>query len=201
LVLVIQGEYILNRLCLRGGAVVFALLAFFLLVSDGTVVKAGDIDSVLRNACSETVADQAMAILGPVDLPDDEVAYLKKTLDIFHESGFPAGTCLDYVNLISGLVKADISLEDLTSKVREGIAKGASPERITFVIRDRADWLKRGRVIVLSLENEGVTFLNKQMAYRVMADYLTRGVSPDELTTQVVKRELSDYPALENVIK
>jgi len=122
-------------------------------------------------------------------------------LEMFHESGFPAGTCLDYVNLVSGLVKADISLGDLTSKVREGIAKGASPERIAVVIRDRADWLKRARVIVLSLENEGVSFLDKQMAYRVIADYLTRGVSPDELTAQVMEKDLGNYPALENVLR
>jgi hypothetical protein len=180
---------------------VFALLAFFLLVSDGTVVKAGDIYPVLRDACSEAVADKAMAILGPVDLPDDELAYLNKTLEMFHESGFPPGTCLDYVNLVSGLEKADISLEDLTSKVREGIAKSASPERIAAVIRDRADWLKRARVVVLSLENEGVSFLDKQMAYRVMADYLTRGVSPEELTARVMEKDLDNYPALEHVIR
>jgi len=61
--------------------------------------------------------------------------------------------------------------------------------------------LKSARVVVLSLENEGVDFLDKQMSYRVLADYLARGVSPDELSTQVLKRDLGDYPALENVIR
>jgi len=144
---------------------------------------------------------EAQGIVGSLELDDEEVVHFRETVDVFREQGFPARSCLDYVNLAYGLNKADISLEDLAYKVREGVAKGATPDRVMVVINDRVGWLKSARVVVLSLENEGVDFLDKQMSYRVLADYLARGVSPDELSTQVLKRDLGDYPALENVIR
>lgn len=176
-------------------------ITLLLFVSSLASAKNGEVESILRGAYGEALASEAQAIIGSLDLPDDEVIHFRETVDIFRENGFTARSSLDYVNLAYGLTKADISLQDLACKVREGVAKGASPDRVMVVINDRVGWLKSARVVVLSLENDGVAFLDKQMSYRVMADYLARGVSPDELSTQVMKRELSDYPALENVIR
>jgi len=177
------------------------LAALFLFVANLASAKTGEVESILRGAYGESLAGEAQGIVGSLDLQDDEVIHFRETVEIFRENGFSARSCLDYVNLAYGLNKADISLEDLACKVREGVAKGATPVRVMVVINDRVGWLKSARVVVLSLENEGVAFLDKQMSYRVLADYLARGVSPDELSTQVLKRELGDYPALENVIK
>lgn len=190
----------------RGANLIITLAAVItaaLLLSVSKMVLADntEVQAILAGAYGETLAAEAHGIIGSLELSDEEIVHFRETVELFRENSFSDRHCLDYVNLAYGLTKADISLEDLASKVREGVAKGARPERIMIVIDERVGWLKSARVVVLSLENEGVAFLDKQMSYRVLADYLARGVSPDELSAQVLKRELDDYPALENVIR
>ncbi len=186
---------------LRGGATATLLLTLFLSLPSGLVAQADEVDSILRKVCNDSVADQVSALQGRVEIPEKEIGYFRETLVMLREAGYSDGLCVEFVGLASGLVRAGISLKDLASKVREGIAKGASTERVRAVIRDRTERLKSARVVVLSLENDGVSFLDKQMAYRVMADYLTRGVSAEEMSHRILDGRLSEYPALSNIIR
>ncbi|GBE14539.1 MAG TPA: hypothetical protein ENH32_01275 [Proteobacteria bacterium] len=181
---------------------VTALLPLVLVFSLTMAVSAegNDLRSVLQNAYGESVSSKAAA-LGFLDLTGEEAGYLKETVEMFAGAGFSARLCLDYLDLASGLVGAGISLKDIEAKVREGIAKNAGGSRVVAVITDRTQWLKKARALTLSLENDGVSFLDKQMSYRVFADYLARGVSGEDLGTHVMLRELDDYPALENLVR
>ena len=171
------------------------------MVGSGALADTNDVSQVVLKAYGRSVIDDAGPLIDDLVLSGSEFAHFSRTIEIFSQAGFSAGQCLDYLKLTSELQRAGISLQDLASKVREGVAKKVSPERISAVMEDRVRWLKSARVVVLSLENEGVAFLDKQMSYRVLADYLARGVAPEEISQRVLEGDLSDYPALGNVIR
>ena len=181
---------------------VTALLPLVLVFSLTMAVSAegNDLRSVLQNAYGESVSSKAAA-LGSLDMAGEEAGFIKETVEMFAAAGFSARLCLGYLDLAADLAGVGISLKDIEAKVREGVAKKAGGPRVMAVIADRAEWLKKARTLTLSLENDGVSFLDKQMSYRVFADYLARGVSGKDLGTHVMLRELDDYPALENLIR
>ena len=117
------------------------------------------------------------------------------------EAGYPARCPREYLRLAAELSKAGIELEDLTNKIREGLAKKVSPERLNVVIGNRAEALKKARILTLKLVEEGTEFLDRQMTYTILADYMLRGVQAEELRVSVLEGDLSSYPALENLIR
>lgn len=126
---------------------------------------------------------------------------LRQTLETMSVAGYPGEAATGLLEVAGDLSRAGISIHDICCKVREGVAKKAESGRVMAVVADRAGKLKDGRVLVLDLSSEGTVFLDQQMAFRVVADYLARGIPAPELRKRVLARSLGDFPALENLIR
>jgi hypothetical protein len=159
-----------------------------------------EIDEILSEAYGSQAARECRDYYSKLNIPDDQVVAVRDSLARLVEAGYPSGCPKEYLRLAADLSRAGIDLDDLTNKIREGIAKKVSPERLNKVIDDRAEALKEARVLTLKLVDQGVDFLDRQMTYRVIADYLLRGVGSGDLEAGVLKGELKKYPALENLI-
>ena len=160
-----------------------------------------EVDTILAEAYGEEVARQCSDYYSDLNIPEGMVFSVREAIERLVEAGYPSGCPLEYLKVAADLSRAGIDLDDLTNKIREGIAKKVEPQRLNRVLAQRAEALKEGRVVVLELEGSGVDFLNKQMAYSVMADYLLRGISRDSIMEKVVQGDLGDYPALANLIR
>jgi hypothetical protein len=126
---------------------------------------------------------------------------LRRAFAAMTDAGYPPESFSLLLRLAADLSAAGISVDDLSSKVSEGLAKKVPPDRVMAVLAERADRLKDGRVLVLDLSSEGTAFLDQQMAFRVLADYLSRGVPSAELRRRILTRSFADFPSLENIIK
>ena len=160
-----------------------------------------EIDTILREAFGPEVARECEDYYGSLGIPDAQVAPVKDAVQSLVTAGYPAGCPKEYLKFASQLIKADITLQDLTNKIREGIAKKVSPERLNRVVEQRSEALQEARVIALGVADDGVEFLDKQMAYSVIADYLLRGIQTSDLESALLDRNLKEFPALENVIR
>ncbi len=149
---------------------------------------------------AEKVAE-AESLLGGLSLPAPEMGKVREGALLLARGAFPPSAVTDFLALCARLNAAGISPSDLVSKVQEGTAKRVESHRVTAVLEDRTGRLLQGRVLVLDLATAGVVFLDQQMAYRVVADYLARGISPVELRDRALRRDLADFPALDNVIR
>ena len=159
-----------------------------------------EVDEILREAYGAQAARECQDFYSSLDIPADQVKSVREAVVRFVEAGYPAGCPREYLKLAAELSKAGIELNDLTNKIREGIAKKVSPERLTTVIGHRVKALKEARVLTLKLVEEGTDFPDRQMAYTVVADYLLRGVDSEEILSRVAEGKLEKFPALENVI-
>ncbi len=139
------------------------------------------IHDLLAEAYGEEVARECSDYYSGLNIPEGMVLSVQEAIERLVEAGYPSGCPLEYLKVAADLSRAGIDLDDLTNKIREGIAKKVEPQRLNRVLAQRAEALKEGRVVVLELEGSGVDFLNKQMAYSVMADYLLRGISRDSI--------------------
>ena len=183
-----------------GGTVLLLVLTLFLLPSKG-YCSWQEVDTILAEAYGEEVARECSDYYSGLNIPEGMVLSVREAIERLVEAGYPSGCPLEYLKVAADLSRAGIDLDDLTNKIREGIAKKVEPQRLNRVLAQRAEALKEGRVVVLELEGSGVDFLNKQMAYSVMADYLLRGISRDSIMEKVVQGDLGDYPALANLIR
>ena len=160
-----------------------------------------EVDEILSEAYGPEVARECQDYYHSVDVPQDQVNSVRDAVVRLVEAGYPDGCPRDYLRMVAELAGAGINLQDLTNKIREGVAKKVNPERLVRVMEQRTEALKRARVLALELEGEGFVFLDRQMAYTVVADYLLRGVSPEDLRTGIVEGSLAKFPALENVLR
>lgn len=160
-----------------------------------------DVDTILAEAYGEEVARECADYYSGLAITEDKVPSVREAIERLVEAGYPSGCPLEYLKVAADLSRAGIDLDDLTNKIREGIAKKVEPQRLNKVIAQRAEALKEGRVAVLNLEENDVEFLDKQMAYSVIADYLLRGISRESIMEKVVQGDLGDYPALANLIR
>ena len=183
-----------------GGTVLLLVLSLCLLPSKG-YCSWQEVDTILAEAYGEKVARECSDYYSGLNIPEGMVLSVREAIERLVEAGYPSGCPLEYLKVAADLSRAGIDLDDLTNKIREGIAKKVEPQRLNRVLAQRAEALKEGRVVVLELEGSGVDFLNKQMAYSVMADYLLRGISRDSIMEKVVQGDLGDYPALANLIR
>jgi hypothetical protein len=160
-----------------------------------------EVDAILQEAYGEQAVRECRDLYKNLDLAQDQAAAVREGIAILVKAGYPSGCPKEYLKLVAELSRAGIHLNDLTNKIREGIAKKVSPKRLTAVITRRAEALLEARVITLKLVEEKVEFLDRQMAYSVIGDYLLRGVRPQEFMTDILEGQLSRYPALENLIR
>ena len=189
------SRYSLNSLAI---GLVVAVVVFFPAIASSSWVE---VDEILRGAYGPQIAQECQDLYSTLDIPADQVKEVRESIARFVEAGYPAGCPREYLRLAAELSKAGIELEDLTNKIREGLAKKVSPERLNVVIGNRAEALKKARILTLKLVEEGTEFLDRQMTYTILADYMLRGVQAEELRVSVLEGDLSSYPALENLIR
>lgn len=189
------SRYSLNSLSI---ALVVAVFVFFPAIASSSWVE---VDEILRGAYGAQIAQECQDLYSTLDIPADQIKEVRESIARFVEAGYPAGCPREYLRLAAELSKAGIELEDLTNKIREGLAKKVSPERLNAVIGNRAEALKKARILTLKLVEEGTEFLDRQMTYTILADYMLRGVQAEELRVSVLEGDLGKYPALENLIR
>jgi len=159
------------------------------------------VDEVLKEVYGEQEARACRDFYSSLDISADQAELVSQAIERLDKAGYPSATAGEYVRLLTELSRAGIHLDDLSNKVMEGVAKKVSPERLTAVMVHRVDALKEGRVLTLKLAGDGIRFLDRQMTYTVMADYLSRGVRSEDLVASVAEGKLDRYPALENLIR
>jgi hypothetical protein len=179
------------------------LTALFLCLLPSTVYPGvKEINTILTKAYGEKVAKECSDYYSGLNIPEDKAPSIQDAVERLVEAGYPSGCPIEYLKVAAGLSRAGIDFGDLTNKIREGIAKKVEPARLIRVIIQRAEALQEARVVVLSLEEDAdVEFLDRQMAYSVIADYLLRGISRGPIVEKVSQGDLSSYPALENLIR
>lgn len=160
-----------------------------------------EVDTILREAFGPEVARECEDYYGSLGIPEEQAAPVRDAVQSLVDAGYPAGCPKEYLKFASQLVRADIALQDLTNKIREGVAKKVSPERLNRVVEQRTEALQEARVVALNLVDKGVEFLDRQMAYSVIADYLLRGIQTSDLENALLEGKMADYPALENVVR
>lgn len=188
----------MNRGCPKGGVAAGLALALFLFPG---ALRAETEGAAIARAWGGPFAQEVSRSLALLPEEDAFRQAALQALSRMASAGFSPGDARAFLRLAEDLSRAGISLLDLGNKVQEGVAKGASPERIMVILEERASRLKGARTLVLGLESEGVVFLDRQMAYRVLADYLSRGIPGPDLAERVARRDLKDFPALDNVIR
>ncbi len=184
--------------------VTIASLLLLLLTAGSVSSSPGDLDNIresMRDAYPEEIISRTESILSSSGSADGGQTDIIDTVEWMVSSKLTGSLIIEYLTLASDLSGAGISPADLSHKAREGIAKGVKPERIISVLKSRTDSLKDARVLALSLENEGVVFLDRQMTYRILADYLSRGIKNEEIISKATTRDFSQYQALESVVK
>jgi hypothetical protein len=178
------------------------LTALFLCLLPSTVYSGvKEINTILTEAYGEKVAKECSDYYSGLNIPEDKALPIQKAIERLVEAGYPSGCPIEYLKVAAALSRAGIDFDDLTNKIREGIAKQVEPARLIRVITQRAEALQEARVVVLNLEEADVEFLDRQMAYSVIADYLMRGISRGPIVEKVSQGDLSSYPALENLIR
>jgi hypothetical protein len=182
------------------GSILLVTLCLCFLPSSGySGVK--EINTILTKAYGEKVARECSDYYRSLNIPEDKALSIQKAVERLVEAGYPSGCPIEYLKVAAALSRAGIDFDDLTNKIREGIAKKVEPARLIRVITQRAEALQEARVVVLNLEEADVEFLDRQMAYSVIADYLMRGISRGPIVEKVSQGDLSSYPALENLIR
>jgi hypothetical protein len=145
--------------------------------------------------------EDQLAGLRALSLPSPDKEALRDAAAWMEKAGFTGEALARFVEMARDLASAGISTSDLASKVREGVVKKVGHERVMTVLDERVSRLKEARVLVLELAAEGVVFIDQQMAYQVVADYLSRGVGSRILREMVLQRSLADFPGLDNVLR
>ena len=182
-----------------GGMVVCLLAAVLFLLPAISFGSWSQVEEILTEAYGVQTARECSDYYDALNIPDDLA--VRDSIARLVEAGYPSGCPKEYLKLAADLSRAGIDLDDLTNKIREGIAKKVSPERLNRVIEDRVKALKEARVLTLELVENNIKFLDRQMAYRVIADYLLRGVSTEDLLASIQDGKFSKFPALESVLQ
>ena len=184
-----------------GSAVFVMVLAFFLFLVPSAQGSWSDVESVLMETYGPDVARECGDYYRTLNIKDNMDKDIIQAIRILADSKFPPTCPRDYLRMASELSLAGIELGDMTRKIQEAVAKKVSPERLIRVLEQRKEALKNSRILVIELEESGVEFLSRQMAYTVFADYLLRGVSTDTMKEEVSQGKIENYPALGNLIR
>lgn len=152
----------------------FWLLAVFLLLSgrfalaeEGRDVKGGDPKTlwVYRESVS-------------LGVPEAE---LTKLVDECRAKGFATVEIQRMLGLIARAKLAGLPHKALLYKLREGLAKNASPELIDAALAQNAQTLKKAKGIVDNLIIEGYSAKDYELAIQLVADAVEAGMSPQSI--------------------
>lgn len=186
---------------LRGDLAVMTVIALLVLIPLAAAAATPKLDAVLADAYGTDAPAECRQYYQDLDLSDEDAATVEKSVKLLAEAGFPYPCPRDYLKTVAELSRAGIDLRDLSMKIQEAVAKQVAPERLVRVLQQRGAALKEARTVVLGLEDAGLGFLDRQMAYTVLADYLLRGVPAAELAEGIKRGDLDTYPAIGNVLR
>ncbi|PLX43920.1 MAG: hypothetical protein C0609_06885 [Deltaproteobacteria bacterium] len=156
-----------------------ALLIFFMAVTQGWALGSHEPKQQDDLKAEDSTHDlwvyrQSLAL----GIPEEELSALASRCQ---EEGFTTGEVRRVLALIAKAKLAGLPHGDLLAKLREGLAKGASPEIIYAALSDKAKTLRRAKGLADTLIMEGWGTPDLDLAVKVMADALDFGVSPQEL--------------------
>jgi hypothetical protein len=115
-------------------------------------------------------------------VPEDELAELVAAC---RAQGMASAEIQRLLGLIAKAKLAGLPHEDLLLKLKEGLAKGASPELIDAALAGKAQTLRRAKTLVDNLLMEGYAAEDYNLAIKMVADALDAGLSPQQVLTMV----------------
>lgn len=115
-------------------------------------------------------------------VPEKELARLT---DASRQAGLTAGEIQRVLRLVAGAKLAGLPHQDLLNKLREGLAKGVSPDAIHAALERKAHSLRRGKGLVDTLLMEGWAAPDYAMAVQMVSDALEAGASSSDILCAV----------------
>jgi len=100
-------------------------------------------------------------------------------------AGFTGAEIQRVLRLVTGAKLGGLPHFDLLDKLREGLAKGASPDAIEAALGKKAQSLRKAKGLVDSLIMEGWSAPDYAMAVQMVSDALEAGASPGEVLCAV----------------
>jgi hypothetical protein len=115
-------------------------------------------------------------------IPEAELSELVRHC---REANFTAAELRRVLSLMARAKLAGLPHDDLLNKLREGLAKGVTPEAIERAVESKAQTLRRAKSLVDTLLTEGRIAPNYVYALKVVADALEAGVPPTDVLRSV----------------
>ncbi len=110
---------------------------------------------------------------------------LEQILGGCRAAGFTREEVERVLHLVERAKLAGLPQGDLVNKLREGLAKGVSPEGIGRALERKAQTLKRAKSLVDTLVVDGWEARDYRIAVQLVADALDAGLSPAEVLRSV----------------
>jgi len=141
----------------------------------------------------------ALGSVGGAEGVDDEVQHLSRQVVSLgvsevevsqlirgcREVGFTGAEIQRVLRLVAGAKLGGLPHFNLLNKLREGLAKGVSPDAIQAALGKQAQSLRKAKGIVDSLIMEGWAAPDYPMAVQMVSDALEAGASPSEILCAV----------------
>ena len=113
------------------------------------------------------------------------------------------GQMVRVLDVTTRLRQADLPYFVVFSKVREGVAKEASPARVVEAAEAKFKTLSESRDVLVSLGSMGYGILDRQNAAVVVSSYIEKGYSAGEIVTQIREKGIQGggFAALSGVVE
>lgn len=113
------------------------------------------------------------------------------------------GQMVRVLDVTTRLRQTDLPYFVVFSKVREGVAKEASPARVVEAAEAKYRTLSESRDVLLSLGSMGYGILDRQNAAVVVSSYIEKGYSAGEIVSQIGKKGIvgGGFAALSGVVE
>jgi hypothetical protein len=115
-------------------------------------------------------------------VPEDELAHL---VEHCRAQGFASSEIRRMLALIAKAKLAGLPHGDLLLKLREGLAKNASPELVDAALADKAQKLRKAKSVVDTLLMSGYATEDYALAIKIVADTLEMGLTPQNILSVV----------------
>lgn len=115
-------------------------------------------------------------------VPEEELAHL---VEHCRAQGFASAEIRRMLALIAKAKLAGLPHGDLLLKLREGLAKDASPELVSAALAQKAQTLRRAKSVVDTLLMAGYATDDYELAIKIVADTLEMGLTPQNILTVV----------------
>lgn len=120
---------------------------------------------------------------------------LEQLVDECRARGFIAAEVQRMLGLIARAKLAGLPHRDLLFKLREGLAKNASPELIDAALAQKAQNLKKSKGLVDGLIVEGYVTKDYELAIQIVGDAFETGMTAQEIL-QLIRRGEKPPPGM-----